>query len=99
MAAVPARASVGTHIDRLWDTLTRSTATAPRYSSLLPLPHPYVVPGGRFREIYYWDSYFTMLGLQESGRQDLVADMVRDFAYLIRHTYGGTCQTVPAPTT
>ena len=32
-------------------------------SSLLPLPAPYVVPGGRFREIYYWDSYFTMLGL------------------------------------
>ena len=33
------------------------------YSSLLPLPRPYVVPGGRFRELYYWDSYFTMLGL------------------------------------
>ena len=66
--------------------LTRST-TAPPYSSLLPLPRPYVVPGGRFREIYYWDSYFTMLGLEESGRQDLVDDMVRDFAYLI-DTYG-----------
>jgi alpha,alpha-trehalase len=50
---------------------------------LLPLPHRYVVPGGRFREIYYWDSYFTMLGLEESGRHDLVADMVRDFAFLL----------------
>ena len=59
----------------------------PRYSSLLPLPQPYVVPGGRFREIYYWDSYFTMLGLEESGRRDLVVDMVHDFAYLI-DTYG-----------
>jgi alpha,alpha-trehalase len=46
-----------------------------------------VVPGGRFREIYYWDSYFTMLGLAESGRRDLLEDMVRDFAYLI-DTYG-----------
>jgi alpha,alpha-trehalase len=36
-------------------------------SSLLALPNPYMVPGGRFREIYYWDSYFTMLGLKESG--------------------------------
>jgi alpha,alpha-trehalase len=75
------------HIDALWATLTRTTATAPRYSSLLPLPQPYVVPGGRFREIYYWDSYFTMLGLAESGRHDLLAGMVQDFAYLI-DTYG-----------
>ena len=40
------------------------------HSSLLPLPHPYVVPGGRFREVYYWDSYFTMLGFEQSGRHD-----------------------------
>ena len=75
------------HIDALWRTLTRSTAAVPPYSSLLALPHPYVVPGGRFREIYYWDSYFTMLGLGDSGRHDLVTGMVRDFAYLI-DTYG-----------
>ncbi|MDP9012876.1 MAG: alpha,alpha-trehalase TreF [Pseudomonadota bacterium] len=71
------------HIDRLWDALTRTTTDAPPYSSLLSLPRPYVVPGGRFREMYYWDSYFTMLGLVQSGRQDLADDMVRDFAYLI----------------
>jgi alpha,alpha-trehalase len=57
------------------------------YSSLLPLPRPFVVPGGRFREIYYWDSYFTMLGLLTSGRRDLTEDMVSDFAHLI-DTYG-----------
>jgi alpha,alpha-trehalase len=85
--SVPEKVSIGIHIDRLWDVLTRRTTTAPRYSSLLPLPRPYVVPGGRFREIYYWDSYFTMLGLDESGRHDLIADMVGDFAYLI-DTYG-----------
>jgi alpha,alpha-trehalase len=83
----PRQVGIIAHIDGLWDTLTRSTTTAARYSSLLPLPRPYVVPGGRFREIYYWDSYFTMLGLDESGRHDLVADMVRDFASLI-DTYG-----------
>jgi len=81
------RVSIARHIDSLWDQLTRSTTTAPRYSSLLPLPEPYVVPGGRFREMYYWDSYFTMLGLVESGRQDLAEHMVRNFAYLI-DTYG-----------
>jgi alpha,alpha-trehalase len=81
------RATITRHIDSLWNQLTRATDTAPRYSSLLSLPEPYVVPGGRFREMYYWDSYFTMLGLVESGRLDLVEHMVRDFAYLI-DTYG-----------
>jgi alpha,alpha-trehalase len=85
--SAPEQVPIATHIDRLWDQLTRHTSSAPPYSSLLPLPEPYVVPGGRFREIYYWDSYFTMLGLAESGRGDLLEDMVRDFAYLI-DTYG-----------
>ena len=79
----PNQVSITAHIDGLWDALTRSSTTAPPYSSLLALPQPYVVPGGRFREMYYWDSYFTMLGLATSGRQDLVAGMVRDFSYLI----------------
>ncbi len=85
--AMPRQQSVSAHIDGLWDALTRSTTHVPPYASLLPLPRPYVVPGGRFREIYYWDSYFTMLGLDQSGRHDLVEDMVGDFAYLI-DTYG-----------
>jgi alpha,alpha-trehalase len=80
-------ATITEHIDELWDILTRTTREAPAHGSLLALPHPYVVPGGRFREIYYWDSYFTMLGLKESGREDLVRSMVSDFAYLI-DTYG-----------
>lgn len=81
--AVHAAANITEHIDALWPQLTRETLTVPRWSSLLPLPRPYVVPGGRFREIYYWDSYFTMLGLMESGRQDLARSMVEDFAHLI----------------
>lgn len=39
-----------------------------------------MVPGGRFREVYYWDSYFTMLGLAESGHWDKVEYMVANFA-------------------
>jgi alpha,alpha-trehalase len=74
---------VTAHIDALWDVLSRAPDDPGPHSSLLPLPHPYVVPGGRFREIYYWDSYFTMLGLMESGRQELARDMVRNFAWLI----------------
>jgi alpha,alpha-trehalase len=82
-ASPPAQVSIARHIDGLWDALTRSSTSARPFASLLALPYAYVVPGGRFREIYYWDSYFTMLGLDQSGRHDLVEDMVRDFAYLI----------------
>ncbi|MCY1297963.1 Cytoplasmic trehalase [compost metagenome] len=46
-----------------------------------------MVPGGRFGELYYWDSYFTMVGLAASGRGDLLLEMVSNFAYLI-DTYG-----------
>ena len=75
------------HIRALWPLLTRPPDSPDARSSLVPLPHPYVVPGGRFREVYYWDSYFTMLGLIESGRTDLVQSMLDNFAYLI-HTVG-----------
>jgi len=71
------------HIDGLWDVLTRHPHEHPAQSSLLPLPECYVVPGGRFGEMYYWDSYFTMLGLVESGRADLMRAMADNFAYLI----------------
>src|SRR6185503_3746981 len=54
---------VVTHIRNLWAVLKRTPDKVVEGSSLLPLPYPYIVPGGRFREVYYWDSYFTMLGL------------------------------------
>jgi alpha,alpha-trehalase len=80
------------HIKNLWGALRRKadtvvSQTAKEGSSLLPLPYPYIVPGGRFREVYYWDSYFTMLGLKESGETEMVENMVKNFAYLI-NTYG-----------
>jgi alpha,alpha-trehalase len=71
------------YIASLWPVLQQESTSVPRYSTLLPLPYPYVVPGGRFREIYYWDSYFTMLGPEEDGRHDLAVGMLKDFAYEI----------------
>ena len=71
------------HIKNLWGTLKREADKTVEGSSLLPLPNAYIVPGGRFREIYYWDSYFTMLGLKESGEVVMIENMVKNFAYLI----------------
>jgi alpha,alpha-trehalase len=78
------------HVVALWPALTREPDAPDARSSLIPLPRRYVVPGGRFREVYYWDSYFTMLGLVESGRVDLVKDMLDNFAHL-----AGTVGHVP----
>ena len=76
---------VAVHINDLWNQLTRVTKESK--GSLIGLPYPYVVPGGRFREMYYWDSYFTMIGLAQSGRTDLIKNMLDNFKYLI-DTYG-----------
>ncbi|MCC6930492.1 MAG: alpha,alpha-trehalase TreF [Gemmatimonadaceae bacterium] len=74
---------VRAQVDRLWDKLVRPADPDIPFASLIPLPHRYVVPGGRFRELYYWDSYFTMLGLAVSGRHDILGEMVANFASLV----------------
>ena len=54
---------------------------------LLYLPHSYVVPGGRFNEMYGWDSYFIILGLLQDEEIALAKNMVDQLAYEIEH-YG-----------
>jgi len=54
---------------------------------LLYLEHKYVVPGGRFNEMYGWDSYFIVRGLLQDGRIDLAKGMVENFFFEIEH-YG-----------
>ena len=48
---------------------------------------PYVVPGGRFNEMYGWDSFFISLGLLQDGRIELAGSMVDNLVYEIEH-YG-----------
>ncbi|ACE85234.1 alpha,alpha-trehalase TreF [Cellvibrio japonicus] len=71
------------HLQHHWDALVREASADERSSTLIPLPQPYVVPGGRFREMFYWDSYFTLVGLMASGRDTLAKQMIDNFAYLI----------------
>lgn len=75
------------HINFLWQYLTRIPGNEQNNSTLLPLKYPYIVPGGRFREIYYWDSYFTMLGLEVADQTEMIKNMLDNFAYLI-NIYG-----------
>ena len=69
---------INEHIESLWQIL-KKTPDPDIASSLLPLKNSYIVPGGRFREIYYWDSYFTALGLVESNHIDLAESMLKNF--------------------
>jgi alpha,alpha-trehalase len=70
------------HCHRLWPLLTRTT-NHENFSSFIDVPYPFVVPGGRFREFYYWDTYFTMLGLLRSNETELINNMLENFASFI----------------
>lgn len=89
---VPGENDLGTtplreHIRRLWPVLARPPIEAVPGGSALSLPAAYVVPGGRFREFFYWDTYFTMLGLRVDAQQPLVEAMLDNFTSLIER-YG-----------
>jgi len=71
------------HIRATWDRLVRPPQTRSAFSSALSLQAPYLVPGGRFREFYYWDSFFTMLGLRADSREDLIEASIENCTSLI----------------
>lgn len=77
-----AKVTLKEYIQQLWPKLIRQPDRKDTMSTLLALDHSYIVPGGRFREIYYWDSYFTALGLNQSGYTQLIRDMVLNFIEL-----------------
>ncbi len=74
-----------------WKTIIRYVDTSricPNCaSSVLPLPKPFVVPGGRFREMYYWDTYWIMEGLYASEMCDTATMMVENLVWLVEN-YG-----------
>ncbi len=91
LASVAAlHAACGIRVEHLPQRITHPGSLAPAAVAkpgLLYLPHPYVVPGGRFNEMYGWDSYFILLGLLHDGRLELARGMVENFFYEIEH-YG-----------
>lgn len=70
------------HIQEMWKYLSQASRDTEQTTEL-SVPKPYVKPGGRFTEMYYWDSYFTSLGLVEHNRIEDVENMVENFAFLI----------------
>ncbi len=76
-------ASLPRRIEKIGDLRPEELPAA----GLLYLPNPYVVPGGRFNEMYGWDSYFIVIGLEADHREALAKGMVDNFLFEIEH-YG-----------
>ena len=70
------------HVSALWNELTRRNRKV--RGSLIPLPNPYIVPGGRFSEQFYWDSYFIMLGLAVDNEWGMIHGMIKNYAHMLR---------------
>lgn len=80
---MPPNHTLDGHFHWLWPKLIHTMREGPSNSSLIALPKPGMVRGGHSREGCYWDTCFTMLGLQEAGRGDFVDSVFDDFAHRI----------------
>ncbi|EFO17509.1 trehalase [Loa loa] len=78
-------------INYIWKHLCRTVKKEvkeqPQRHSLIYVPNEFIVPGGRFREYYYWDGYWIIKGLLASGMQNTTRRMIENFAHLI-NTFG-----------
>ncbi|CAA7391901.1 unnamed protein product [Spirodela intermedia] len=87
----PAVRAWALEVHALWKNLSRRVAddvrAHPERHTLLPLPGPIIIPGSRFREVYYWDSYWIIRGLLASKMHETAKAIVNNLIYLVE-TYG-----------
>ncbi|XP_048471432.1 trehalase isoform X2 [Rhincodon typus] len=77
-----------TELHALWKVLgrkiTQNVQSHPELYSQIYVPKPLIVPGGRFREYYYWDSYWIIKGLLLSEMSETSKGMIENFLYLMQ---------------
>ncbi|XP_030558497.1 uncharacterized protein LOC115761023 [Drosophila novamexicana] len=75
-------------LNRIWKQLGRNmkdcVRTSPQMYSLVYVPNPFIVPGGRFVEFYYWDTYWIVRGLLYSGMQQTARGMIDNLLYMVQ---------------
>ncbi|GLV34473.1 Trehalase [Carabus blaptoides fortunei] len=78
----------GKDVVALWTFLARKVkpevSTNPRQYSLMPLPNGFIIPGGRFKEIYYWDTYWIIRGLLISEMHSTARGMIENLMFLVK---------------
>uniref|UniRef100_A0A915Q193 Trehalase n=1 Tax=Setaria digitata TaxID=48799 RepID=A0A915Q193_9BILA len=77
-------------LNAIWKSLCRKMKTNenPNRTSLIYVPEEFIVPGGRFREFYYWDAYWIVKGLAASGLHNAIKKMIINFVSLVnRHGF------------
>lgn len=84
----PAYKAFGLSVHNIWPLLGRQmipdVAANPNLYSVIPIDNPVIVPGGRFREFYYWDSYWIIKGLLVSGMTSTVKGMLQNFGSMVQ---------------
>lgn len=77
----------GSDLNHIWKLLGRKMRDDVRINeelySIIYVPHPVIVPGGRFREFYYWDSYWIIKGLLLSEMHNTVKGMLNNFVSIV----------------
>lgn len=74
--------AISNYIKIIWSKLTRHDHPIPQENTQIVLPYPYIIPGDRFKEMYYWDTYFTMLGFYHQKRYGMIENSIRNLIYL-----------------
>lgn len=78
---------IAAEVNLLWNILGRRCSPSlkedPEKSTLSYLPHGFIIPGGRFREIYYWDTYWIIRGLLHCNMTETAKGIIRNFFYQI----------------
>ncbi|XP_034248926.1 trehalase-like isoform X2 [Thrips palmi] len=76
-------------LNKLWKTLGRKMKADvqlnPQLYSLIYVPHGFVIPGGRFKELYYWDSYWIVQGLLHCDMYDTAKGVIENLLHLVKH--------------
>ncbi|CAD5208168.1 unnamed protein product [Bursaphelenchus xylophilus] len=77
------------HLHRIWRDLCRKVKedvrTHQERYSLLYVPHMFIIPGGRFREFYYWDTFWIVKGLLYSEMYETARGVILNLAYMVDH--------------
>ncbi|CCD71475.1 Trehalase [Caenorhabditis elegans] len=75
------------HLHRIWKDLCRKVRDDVKHRqdhySLLYVPHPFIIPGGRFLEFYYWDTFWILKGLLFSEMYETARGVIKNLGYMV----------------